>query len=289
MFSALASVLLLGMVPITGWAGGGTDVGTAHLTVTPPLRAPAAEAASLDRLRNRLSASGILILDLQSAQHLFGLAADTPRPMASLTKLMTALLIVEQHDLDEWVTVPSAAAEVGGNLAYLPVGQQFRVRDLLSALLIASGNDAAITLAQYHSGSMAAFVEEMNERARVLGLKRTRYSNPTGLDAPGQQSSPQDLAWLAMAVMRFDPIRTRLGMRGAQIASRAGDVIHLTHTNALLHAATPVVAGKTGTTDQAGQCLLSVVEEGGRQLLVVILKSVDRYADMRTILEALSA
>jgi D-alanyl-D-alanine carboxypeptidase (penicillin-binding protein 5/6) len=207
--------------------------------------------------------------------------------MASLTKLMTALLIVENHALDEWVRVPGDLGELNGNIAHLPTGHEFTVGDLLSALLTASANDAAETLARFHSGSVEAFVAEMNARAEVLGLKRTHYANVAGFDDPDQWSSPRDVAWLALFAFRHPPIAQRLSQRGAQIRSRQGVMLSLTHTHAFLHASTPVVAGKTGTTNGAGQCLLSFVEAGGRQYLVVLLNSQARYVDLRVVLDAL--
>jgi D-alanyl-D-alanine carboxypeptidase len=208
--------------------------------------------------------------------------------MASLTKLMTALLIVENHELDEWVTVPDDIAQVDGNHVSLRAGDQFTVGDLLSALLIPSANDAAVTLAQYHSGSVETFVTEMNDRARQLGLHDTQYANPSGMDHLNQYSTPQDVAWLARFVLGKPEIAQRMATAGASIRSRQGREITLFHTHAFLHqAGSPVVAGKTGTTVGAGECLVSVVDDGQRQYLVVVLRSADRFEDLRRILRAL--
>lgn len=285
MVGPILSILLMGLVPVWG-LGPSASAGPTFRIAAPVARESASEV--LRTLGNRLSASGVIILDLESGQALYGRSADTPRPMASLTKLMTALLIVENHGLDELVTIPQDIEDVNGNTAHLGAGDQYSVGDLLSALLMMSANDAAITLARYHSGSQSAFVAAMNERARALGLKTTIFANPTGLDTGRQQSSPRDLAWLAMYVLRHPPIAERLSTRGAQIRSRSGVITYLTHTHALLHADTAVRGGKTGTTDAAGECLLSIVEGKDRRYVVVLLRSLDRYGDMRLILDTLT-
>lgn len=297
MYGPILSVLLMGMVPVWGLQGGGrTDL--QDITVAPPA-SHVLDGTAIRTLQNRLSASGVIVVDLDSGQAVYEHDADTARPMASLTKLMTALLIVEHHDLDELVTIPQDIPDVDGNVVHLPPGDQFLVRDLLSALLISSANDAAVTLARYHSGSVSAFVQEMNKRGRELGLKDTRYANPTGLDALQQRASPREIAWLTMYVLRNPLIAERMSERGTQIRSRQGKTIYLTHTHALLHASVTatnedqsdlaiVRAGKTGTTDGAGQCLLSIVNLEGKQYIVVLLRSLDRYADMRLVLDTLN-
>ncbi|OGJ56746.1 hypothetical protein A2635_04145 [Candidatus Peribacteria bacterium RIFCSPHIGHO2_01_FULL_51_9] len=286
MYTAILSVLLMGVFPV--W---GTGELPEHIPLTIDVGSPVLTQdvrGSFTDLHRMLSASGVIIMDLDSGQNLYAYASEVPRPIASLTKLMTALLIVENHTLDEWVRVPESADDVVGNRAYLVPGEEYTVGDLLSALLIASGNDAAVTLAQFHAGSIEAFVHEMNERAVMLGLHHTSFSNPIGLDAPGQSSTPQDLGWLAMFALRNSDIRIRLSTRGARIRSLGGQMVYLTHTHALMHAGTSVIAGKTGTTNGAGECLLSLVKSGNRTYLVILLNSLQRYADMRQILGALT-
>lgn len=285
MVTSVLSVLLMGMLPVSAGAPSAIRP-TTLLTVAAPslfLRGQGGAALTL----RRLSASGVLILDLQSAQSVFSRAPDFRRPIASLTKLMTALLIIENHDLQEWVTIPGDIDSTNGNVVHLPPGQQFVVGDLLSALLMASANDAADALARFHSGSPDAFVIAMNERAQALGLTETQFMNVAGFDAPDQWSTPRDLGWLAMFLLRSPAIQERLAQRGVVIRSRQGQAIPITHTHAFLHAQTPVIMGKTGTTTKAGQCLLSVVEIDERQYLVILLNSLQRYADMRAILDAL--
>lgn len=278
--SSVLSALLLGLLP------GSLEAPVASVA---PLHiseiAPPAEEVTIPR---RLSASGVVVLDLKTGQLLYQSQGDIERPMASLTKLMTALVIVENHDLSEWVTVPKSIGETQGNVAYLPPGEQFTVGDLLSALLIASANDAAVTLARFHSGSEEAFVAAMNDRATALGLTGTHYANPSGLDHPRQWSTPRDIAHLVSFVDRMPAIRSRMGTRSKTIVSRAGRVLSLTHTHALLlRQPSPIVAGKTGTTGAAGQCLVSIIQTKDREYAVVLLHSLQRYKDMQVIMASL--
>ena len=278
MYRSLLSALLFGL-----FSSGNVTIldseALENVAVAPP--------AEKIEITENVSASGVLIYDLRSGQNLYAREARIQRPMASLTKIMTALIIVENHDLDEVVTIPKGVVDVTGNKAYLPPGAHFTVADLLSALLINSANDAALALAQYHSGSHSAFVAEMNARALQLGMTATSFRNPAGLDHPAHWSTPQDIAWLSAFALRYPEIEERMSRSGQRIVSREGDTISLYHTHALLHEVGPVLAGKTGTTNDAGQCLLSVVDHEERSYLVVLLNSNQRYKDMNTILAAM--
>ncbi len=288
MYGPLLSVLLMGMIPVWGLEANIRPL-TRELTVAPPaigIEAKAVLRVALDPV----TASGIIITDLESGQSIFERNADVLRPMASLTKLMTALIIVEEHTLDEQVTVPMDILKtVGNDYDHLPPGDVFTVGDLLSAMLISSSNDAAVTLAKFHSGTVAEFAKVMNARAKSLGLKSTSYDNPIGLDAPLQDSTPRDLAWLATYVLRYQDIRARMSVPEMQIKSANNFSMLLSHTHELLHEDSFVIAGKTGTTDAAGQCLLSIVEVNGRRYVAVLLHSEDRYRDMRAIVTALKS
>lgn len=286
MYGSLLSVLLMGMIPVWGLSADIRPL-TRDLAVAPPALSADARIA-LQEIAQTLSASGVIITDLESGQVLFERNATVSRPMASLTKLMTALIIVENHALDTTVKVPMDILKTPGNdYEHLPPGDVFTVGDLLSAMLINSSNDAAVTLAKFHSGTIAAFAEVMNKRAQTLGLVHTSYENPIGFDAPLQDSTPQDLAWLAMYVLRYPEIRERMSVAETQIKSINGFSMFLSHTHELLHEDRFITAGKTGTTDAAGQCLLSIVELGGRRYVVVLLHSPDRYADMRVVMSGL--
>jgi D-alanyl-D-alanine carboxypeptidase len=285
MYSAVLWVLLFGMLPVPA---------VPSASQVPIIDIPVASPSPLKGFKpstpfevGRLSASGVLISDLESGQVIYASGENIARPMASLTKLMTAIIIAENEDLNEWVTVPDDVSAVDGAVERLPKGKQFTVGDLLSALLISSANDAAETLARHHAGSVTEFVSLMNARAEMLGLQGTHFSNPAGLDALDQRSTAADVAWLASFAFRHQEIRDRLSMRGTKIQSRDGTVIALTHTHALLHTDSPVFAGKTGTTNGARQCLLSFATIKGRTYVVVLLNSLQRYKDMQKVLKIL--
>lgn len=284
MFGPLLSVFLMGMVPVWGLHPE-TSVISKEVQVAPPALALRDNVPDFART---LSASGIIITDLESGQAVFQKNASLEMPMASLTKLMTALVIVENHAMDETVRIPDDIEDVEGNAVHLPAGDTFTVGDLLSALLIKSSNDAAVTLARFHAGTEKDFARQMNERALVLGLRDTHYDNASGLDSRRQTSTPRDVALLGTFVMRIPEIAERMSTPSATITSREGNSMSLFHTNSLMHGSkSSVIAGKTGTTDGAGQCLLSIVEEKGRRYVVVLLRSANRYGDMDRIFPVL--
>lgn len=280
MYTALLSVLFIGLWPaMYVWHADSSAL--ENMSITPP--------ASQITVGQYLSASGVVIIDAESGQTLYAKYGDVKRPMASITKLMTALIIAENHDVDEFVTVPKGVESVAGNKAYLTVGEQFTVGDMLSALLMASANDAAYTLAIFHSGSESAFAEEMNLRALQLGLHNTSYANAAGFDSEKQYSTPTDIAGLMRFSLQNPVLAERMQQRWDRIYSRQGTDISLSHTHALLRSGSGgVLAGKTGTTTAAKECLVSLVEQDGRTLIVVLLRSSERYADMRTILATLT-
>lgn len=287
MIESLLPLLLFGAMPLHGIApADSTDAPTVAIAV--PVTSPLSPDPATIVPERPLSASSAVILDLDSAQMLYSSGPEEIRAMASLTKLMTALIIVENHKMDEWVTIPAEVSTATGSMLRLREGQQLKVGDLLSGLLVPSANDAAISLAVYHSGSVSAFVKVMNERAKELGLTQTGFVNPTGLDDFGQNSTARDMAWLTMYVLRQPEIVKRMGLTQGTITTKGGSTFSLSHTHQLLRKDdTNITAGKTGTTDLAKECLISIVEHGNRRTLVVLLHSDDRYQDMQTLLSVL--
>jgi len=274
MFQTIASLMLFGALSPLGVLTP-NDSPTSLFEVTPP-----AIDARL-RVGDAFSASGAIAIDVLTGKELFALDADEPRPMGSLAKLMTAIIILENHTLSDLVTIPRGVHDVGGNVAELNPGDRYTIRDLLSVMIVASANDAAHALAIEHSDSIALFAEEMNERARSLGLKKTFFTNPVGFDSPTQVSTPRELAWLSMYALKQDFIRTQAARKSVAITDQSGEhSATLYSTNRLLSSHPDDFFGlKTGTTDAAGQCLISLVYTGGRPYLFVILKSSDRYQD----------
>ncbi len=286
MFSIVLSVLLMGMLPVAG-PPSPDQAALQSLNIAAPLPLSGSASLLLDNLGQRLTASGVVVMDLATAQTVYERHADIPRPMGSLTKLMTALIIVENHGMEEVVTVPAEAAGTPGSSAHLVPGEQYMVGDLLKALLVPSANDAARTLAVFHAGSEEEFVMQMNARARMLGLRSTSFANAAGFDDSEQYTTPRDLAWLAAFVLQKPELRQRLSLPSASIRSLEGRVMGFPNTNVLLRPGSAVEAGKTGTTDAAGQCLFSLVHEGGREEIVVLLGSRSRFSDMRSVMAVL--
>ena len=199
--------------------------------------------------------------------------------MASTTKIMTALLVLERANLHDAVTV-SPTALVGGSSMGLQAGEVVTVEDLLWGLLLQSGNDAAVALAEHVAGSEADFVTLMNERAVQLGLVDTHFANPHGLDAPEHASSAYDLWLLAEATMKFPMFQEIVASRSHVAAGRT-----LLNINELLDRYPGADGVKTGTTQAAGQSLVASVTRGGHRSLAVVLGSQDRYADAEAIFD----
>jgi D-alanyl-D-alanine carboxypeptidase (penicillin-binding protein 5/6) len=227
-----------------------------------------------------LSAAAAVLADSDTGQPLLVLNPDQPRAMASTTKIMTALLALERSNLTDQVVV-SPTALVGEASMGLQVGEMLTVEDLLWGLLLNSGNDAAVALAEHIAGSEAAFVALMNQRAAELGLRNTHFANPHGLDAPAHYSSARDLWRLAEAAMAYPKFREIVA---AQAHTAAGHPLWT--QNELLGAYLGADGIKTGTTDQAGQSLVASVTRNGRRVIATILGSQDRYADARTLFDA---
>lgn len=284
MLSVLASVLVLGLIP--------PEPSSPAAPSLPGIEVVSISAPDMLASRiqvPRLSASGVLLIDAESGQEIFSIAPDERRPMASLTKIMTALLILENHGLDEAVTVPPVADEVKGSEIGLAPGQRLSVRSALYALLLPSANDAAYSLAVFSNRSIGNFVQRMNERATTLGLKNTRFANPAGLDNSGQYSTPRDLAWLAQAALKNEDFRAIVGTRTMRIIASDGEEFGLKNTNEMLHYNANVFGLKTGTTTGAGECLIIYFTERDHPYLLILLGSSERYADGLKVLQAVHA
>ena len=196
-------------------------------------------------------------------------AADDPRAMASITKLMTALVAVERRRLDDVVTVPRAAARVGESSLDLRAGQRVTVRDLLIGTLVPSANDAATALAIVAGGSVPRFVSLMNAKARTLGLIRTRYANPHGLDQPGHVSTARETAVLLREALRDPAIRRYASARRARLSN--GRVVE--STDNLIGTLRGFVAGKTGHTSLAGWSQVAFARAEGVGITAAVLGS----------------
>jgi len=224
-----------------------------------------------------VSAGAFLLYDVDANQLLLTHNSHAAMAPASLTKLMTALLVLEEGNLSAEVTIRGIDLVGGANMG-LRTGEMITVEQLLWGLLIASGNDAAAALARQTAGSMSDFVALMNERAQQLGLAETHFVNPHGLDAAGHTSSAANLLTLTQHLWRYPLFRQIVAISETEIAGHT-----LRSTNELLITDPNANGIKTGTTDVAGQCLVAGMQRNGHQVFVIVLQSQDRYADTQAL------
>jgi len=231
-----------------------------------------------------VKAKSALIVDLDTGVSLYEKEAHTQRPIASLTKLMTTSIILEENKLDEIVTVSPNAAKTTGSKIWLYSGEEIRVNDLLYAALIHSGNDAVVALAEHNAGSVEEFVKKMNTKAEKLHLYNTHFANPIGLDQEGNFSSAHDLSILGRHAFRKNFIRHAVSITNMTITSVNGKLTHkLESTNSLLKSQFFNIKGlKTGHTDDAGLCLVGIAENNqNKRILTVVLNSPDRFRETK--------
>jgi len=206
---------------------------------------------------------------------LWAAQAHARLPPASLTKMMTALLVIEGARLEDAVTVSAAAARESGTRIGLRAGERLRARDLLAAMLVRSANDACRALADDAGGD---FVARMNARAAALGLADTRFAEPCGHDRPGQYSSAADLARLAEEALRHGEFaRLARSARGSIATLDGRRRFRFSSTNALIGRYPGALGVKTGTTEAAGHCIVGLAERNGVRVLVVLLHARDRW------------
>ncbi len=235
-----------------------------------------------------ISADTALVMEEDSGIIVYAKNPHKPHAIASITKLMTALVILENTVLQQTYVVPYSATAIEGRKAFLLAGEELTIADLLRATLIHSGNDAAITLAVGMSGSEAEFVRQMNLRAFYLGMKESSFANPHGLDHADNYSTAFDVALLAKKILEYDFVRTTVQRISATISGVDGARSYeLETTNELLSSSFPVFGLKTGTTDAAGQSFVGLVKIEGKNYIIVILGSQDRFLDTKALIWAL--
>jgi D-alanyl-D-alanine carboxypeptidase len=228
-----------------------------------------------------LTADAAQVVDLTSRKTLYSLRPEDKLPPASTVKIMTALVTLQRSNPDDLVQVSARAANTVGSRMGLVTGEELTVRDLLYGLLLPSGNDAAVVLAEHVAGTDTEFVALMNATATDLGMRGSHFTSPHGLDDPGETISATDLVTLTTAALAY-PLFSEI------VATRAADVAghRLVNTNQLLSTYAGADGVKTGTTDAAGECLVaSATGRGGHRLLVVLLGSKDRYGDATLLLD----
>jgi D-alanyl-D-alanine carboxypeptidase (penicillin-binding protein 5/6) len=231
-----------------------------------------------------VSAKYIFILDRRSKTVLYQKKADEQIYPASTTKMMTAIVTYEQLPLDTSITVSHSYPE-GVDIELQP-GETLRVSDLLYAILVPSANDAAEVLAEGFPGGRSAFIQAMNNKAVALNLKNTHFLNPTGLDEVGHYSSAADLARIADHLLGSEYLAKIVSTENAVVSSSDLSVYHsLSNVNELLGKVSGVVGIKTGFTDLAGESLITLVNRDGREVIISLLGSTDRFSDTEKLIE----
>ncbi len=236
-----------------------------------------------------LDCPSAVLIEASSGEVLYEKDADTSRPMASVTKIMTLLLIMEALEenkitLDDRVTCSAHAVSMGGSQIYLKEGESLRVEEMLKAIVVSSANDAAVAMAEHIAGSDQAFVSKMNERAKQLQMKNTHFVNCTGLDAEQHYSSARDIAIMSRELLSHKKIKEYTTIWMDTLRDGA---FGLTNTNKLVRFYEGCTGLKTGSTSKALYCVSASAERDGMELISVVLgapSSAKRFEDAKKML-----
>ncbi len=234
-----------------------------------------------------ISAKSCLLMERETGTILYEENAHEQLEPASVTKIMTMLLVMEAVDggslrLDDVVTTSAYAAGMGGSQVFLEEGEQMTVDEMLKAVAVASGNDAAVALAEHLRGSESAFVEEMNRKAQELGMEDTTFQNCTGLPETGHVTSAYDIALMSRALLEHDTIRNYTGIWMDELRNGA---FQLANTNKLIYYYDGATGLKTGSTNAAGYCISATALRDNMELIAVVLgaETADtRFNDAKT-------
>ncbi len=238
------------------------------------------------RLGPRIYSSSSILIESQSGAVLFAKNEDQRRAPASTTKMMTAIVALEKGNLDQVVKVSPRAAGTPGSSIYLRAGELISIRELLKGMMLQSGNDGSMAVAEGIAGSVENFAALMNLKAKEIGALNTNFRNPHGLRAPSHYTTALDLALIArygLAKSQFAGLvkQKKTIVKWAEQRRQLG----VTNTNRLLWGLEGADGVKTGTTNEAGHCLVASATRDGKQLIAVVLNSGDRWGDCSRLLE----
>ena len=226
---------------------------------------------SVSKIAPNTRAASVMVIDARSGEIFYEKNADAPRPAASTQKLLTALIVAERGYLDRPVTVQQVDTMAEPVRLNIRPGETYTRIELLRALLVKSPNDVARCLARDSAGSIEAFADLMNQKARELGANHSHFVNPNGLPIPGQYSSARDLSIIAKAAYANPTIRSIVCLPNLAFRYANGRVRELENTNKVLKRLAYCNGMKTGYTEAAGHCLIASGARPGRDIIVVVL------------------
>ena len=233
-------------------------------------------------------AHSAVLMESATGEVIYDKHGDKRMPPASTTKILTALIAIESGRLAEPVTVSDAAAKTKGSRMHLAAGQVLSLEELVTGLLLRSGNDAGVAIAEHLAGSIEAFAEQMNERAYALGAHDCRFVNPHGLPAPDHYVTAKGLAKIARCAMQNETFADIVAKRTAEIDWEDTSGTHyrsLRNTNKLLWQYPAADGIKTGTTGEAGACLVASAYKDGHRYIAVLLNDPTRWQDAAALLK----
>jgi D-alanyl-D-alanine carboxypeptidase (penicillin-binding protein 5/6) len=231
---------------------------------------------STDSFAHEFHSLSAIVMDSSKEEIVYAKNPYLRRPPASTTKLMTAIIVLENANLSDVVTISRNASRVSPHRAGLIKGDQITVEQLLYAALVNSANDAAVALSEAVAGSEKRFVAMMNMKARSIGALNTRFANSSGLPAAGQYTTAYDLARIMNYALRYQKLKEIIGTRVVKISTENGNSFSLRNTNMLLWSEENVIGGKTGYTRKAMHCLVCAAERGNEIVIIAILGSQSR-------------
>lgn len=230
-----------------------------------------------------LTATGVYVYDLGTGVVLYEKNSHTRLKMASLTKVMTSLVALDYYDTDTVLSVKNGQ-NANGSTANLKRGDKLIASDLLYALLVPSGNDAAITFAENYPGGYQAFINRMNSKAVEMGLYNTHFVNVSGVESPNHYTTAYDITMIAKAALSRPQFAQIVSTQKVTIKSLKGNLYPLETTNILL-GEQGIYGVKTGWTPEAGECLVILAESDGHQVIISLLNSKDRFGEAQSLFD----
>lgn len=272
-------------IPVSLWVGSPDTVVAADTVASSSKPTGLTDAIRALKWR-QMPAHGILLKDLKSGQTLYEFRSHKRLSPASLTKIMSALIILDYGNLHEEVIVSSRAARAHKIRLRLKAGAVFKLEDLLKAMLIVSANDACLAAVEHVGQDEARFVDLMNAKAAALGLVETHFANACGFDNPEHYTTAEDLAVLSETALQNPIFRELVKLERDLISPVNGTRVYLLrNTNRLLGRVPGVEGVKTGFTSKAGRCLIAKVSQEGREVLLVLLGARRRWTTASTLLD----